>query len=344
MQKIINKDNLVYNVNYLKSFLPKHTLLCAVVKSNAYGHGIHEIVPTLNNCVDYFAVNNNCEALAVRKLTNLPIMTLGKLEEKNLQEAILADIEFAISSIEDLKMLENYCNNKTTNIHLSINSGMNRLGIKNKNELKLIIEKIKKIPQIQITGIYSHIGDAHNFTRTYNQYKKFLDMSSTLPASTIRHLANTETALIHAPLCMDMVRIGIGLYGYGLPQLKPVMQITSNITAIQEVKKGEYIGYGSKHRASKDCIIATIDIGYADGLPRAWSQNGYALSHNKKCPIVANICMNMTIVDVSNIKCQIGDKITVLGTTGNQKISAAQIAKACKTIPYEILTNFSAPL
>jgi len=337
--KIINCENLVHNTMFFMNLLPKNTLLCAVVKSNAYGNDLKCIVPTINNLVQYYAVNSVNEALKLRKITSLPILVLGKFNSKKLGQAIKKQIEFCVDSLEDIQILKKY--NAEIKIHIAINSGMNRLGLSRIQDCKTLLEDIKKYKNLKIQGVFSHIGDAINTKRTTSQYRQFLILSSVFPASAIHHISNTDALLYHPNMSMDMVRVGIGLYGYGNINLMPCMSVYAKIIAIHNVYKGEYLGYGSEHKLKQDKKIAVVDIGYADGLPRTYSKSGKILINGNSCKIVANICMNMTIVDISNIDCKVGDTVTILGYDGKLSISAQDIASACNTIPYEILTNFS---
>ncbi len=337
--KKINIDNLIYNVKYFQERLPYNSLFCAVVKSNAYGHGIKDVIKVLNKYVDYYAVTTNVEALNVREYTNLPIIVLGGLMEDRLQEAINMDIEFTILKRQDILKLNNQFNK--VKIHIAVNSGMNRLGIKNKRALEIILNEIDRSSSVELVGLFSHISDAKNKRRVNKQIRKFLSMSSSIQSNTIRHIANTDTCLYYPEYSFDMYRVGLGLYGYGNKNLKPVMQVFASIIDKQFVKKGEYVGYSSSFKAKKGMVVAVLDIGYAEGLPRLWSKKGFVIINNSLCKIVGNICMSMMMVDVTKVKSKIGDKAVIIGSSLDYSITAEDIAKACNTVPYEILTNFS---
>lgn len=337
--KIINVDNLVYNVKYFQERLPYNSLFCAVIKSNAYGHGIKDVIKVLNNYVDYYAVTTNVEALNVREYTKLPIIVLGGLMEDNLQESINMDIEFTILKRQDIIKLSNQFNK--VKVHMAVNTGMNRLGIKNRRALEIILREIDKSNNVELVGIFSHISDAKNKRRINNQIKNFLNISSNIQSNIIKHIANTDTCLYYPEYSFDMYRIGLGLYGYGNKNLKPVMQVFAKIIDKQFVKKGEHIGYSSSFKAKKGIVVAILDIGYADGVPRIWSKRGFVIINNNLCKIIGNICMSMMMVDITKVNCKIGDSAIIIGSSQDYSITAEDIAKECNTISYEILTNFS---
>lgn len=340
-RKIINVENLKFNILLLKSKLNKDTKFCAVVKSNAYGHNYKIVCPAICDLVDCFAVSTNDEAIKVRKICkNRPCIVLSPLSTDNLKTAILRGATFSVQSIRELDTLNLYAKklNAVAFFHLQINTGMNRFGINCEN-FKTFMEHTKTLHNIHFTGIYSHLGAGeHDDLRTRHQADEFLRILSKLDTPVIRHLCNTQNALTHPQYQLDMVRVGLGIYGYADKSLKPVMQVRAKIVAIQDVKKGEYIGYGLEHIASRDMRIAVLSIGYAHGLPRAWANGGKVKIRGRFAQIVANICMEATIVEIGDIPAKIGDYAAILCDI--PALNAEIIASECKTIPYEILTNF----
>lgn len=325
--KIINKTNLIHNINYIRSQLLPQTLICAVVKANAYGHDITNIVPHIDKLVDYYAVNNLTEANELLQYTQHPILILKDFQNyPYISPQIhytISNPDFPLSSITT-----------PTNFHITINTGMNRLGI-NPQYLPKLLDKLSTNPNVHITGVYSHISDSTNITRTFQQLDLFQQYTSTLPY--ISHIASSTNFNLSPDFQQNMVRIGLGLYGYGLPPVLPVMSVYAKIIHTQNIKKGEYIGYGSECIATHNMQIAILDIGYADGLVRSLSNTGYVLINNTPCPILGNICMNMTIIDITHTHTSINDTATILCPAQNAQI----LSSHAKTIPYEILTNFS---
>ena len=338
----IDKERLNKNVDIIRQKMIEGTKLCAVVKCDAYGHGFKAVCDEIVDKIDYFAVTNNREAVLIKKrYPNTNVLVLGAFSTYFLLPAISLGVEFGIDNIQDIEMLADYCKlvHKHAKIHIKVNTGMNRLGLDKKSELTQFYAELKKYDNISLVGIFSHLGSGDEYCkRNYDQillFQQFCDLS---PVSITRHLCNSS--FYAEKPCYDMVRVGIALYGYHFPEVRPILNIKARIVAIKSIKKGEYIGYGNEHRARKDMKTATVMIGYGEGLPRLWAKRGYMLVHGIPCPICANICMDMTIIDVSNIDVKVNDYATVLGQNGGLEITATEIAEATKTIEYEILTNF----
>ena len=333
--KTINIKNLEHNLNVIKSFLGQ-AKFCAVVKADAYGHGIKNVIKTINKYVNFFAVNNIQEAKALKPYTTAPILALTDFEQNHLTFAQKNNIILTVSNKSQLSTLEKFLNThkKSMKIHLKLDTGMNRLGIKNCFDFCDIKNKILKNKNIKLDGAFTHIGGGKK--RTEKQKEKFFKMCESLPSNIITHYASSSLVKKEALNKNQMARVGMMIYGYGDKNLKPVMNIFAKIIHMQNVKKGEYIGYGTKHKARKNLTIGVIAIGYSDGLMRNYSKKGYVLINNKKARFCANICMNLSIINLTNIKANIGDYVTIL----NSNLNAEVMAKKCKTIPYEILTNF----
>lgn len=337
--KTVNLTHLKKNIKFLKN-KTKNSKFCAVVKSDAYGHGIGTICPAIKNSVDYFAVSDNSEAIRVKKLCPAtPCLILGPVSKDGLSEAINSNATFSIQNLSELKMLNSVAQklNKIAYFHLQINTGMNRYGVPFDSDLS---QFLRGFSHAKLAGIYSHLGSSEtpDTPRTQTQIERFESATSRIPRSIIRHIFNTHGTLSSPLYTSDMVRCGLGIYGFGNVYLQPIMNIYAKIIAIQEVEKGDYLGYGLGSVAPQNMRVATIAIGYAHGLPRLWSKAGFVLVGGKKAKIVANICMEATIIDLSHLPAKIGDYVTVLGDS--PVLNAETIAHACHTIPYEILTNF----
>lgn len=342
--KILNFDNLQHNINYIKSKIPQNVKICAVVKSDAYGHGALPLCKFLLDKVDYFAFSSNEEAIKIkRKLTSSRCLVIGPFSLNKINEALKLGIEVSIENISQLAILERKAKRKNIIIpfHIKIDTGLHRLGIDNKKEFQNFLNELDNYKHCKLVGVFSHIGSGEKTTckRTLKQAENFYYLTNELQKDIIKNFCNSINTFTHPQYLFDMVRIGIAIYGYGNPNLKPILSVKARIVAIKTVNKGEKIGYGNEHKARSNLITATINIGYGQGLPRLWANCGYVLINNQKAPIIANICMDMTIVDITNIpNVKINDFATILGTT--KKLNANTIAKICSTIPYEILTNF----
>ncbi len=341
--KFIDRQALVQNAFIIKkNNYPSR--LCAVVKSNAYGHNSKQVVRAIQNVVDYFAVNDNNEAIEIRKWTTKPILVIGSFSENHFLSSLDRKIEFSVFCKKDLIKIAKKRKNSTQKcfIHIKLNTGMNRLGVSEQSELLEMLELINQNKNIVLSGIFTHMGSGKG-KRTDEQLAIFYKFCKAVPPTVPQHFANSEVALTYQLTPTQMARVGISLYGYGnFPNLLPVMSVSAKIINISCVSKGEYVGYGKKHKAKRDMRIAVINIGYADGLMRCYEKKGWVIIKNKKAKIIANICMNMTIVDISHIeKVKKGDWAIILGKSDNLKITAEDIAKKCGTISYEILTNFN---
>ena len=337
--KKLNKKNLLYNVKYFKSIIPINTLFCAVVKSNAYGHGIDKVVKVIDKYVDYYAVTSCDEGAKLRELTDKNILVLRGFKNEEIEKFSLCDLEVAVLSGIDIEKIKNI--DKNFKVHIAINSGMNRLGIKSNRALKQIIKNINNTSNIKLVGVFSHISDYEKKRRVKGQISNFNSLINGVDKKVLRHISNSGTSAKFPEYALNMCRIGIGLYGYENKNLRPVMEVYATIIDKQIVRRGEYVGYGSKARAKDNLVVAIIDIGYADGLPRIYGKKGCVIINNNLCKIIGNICMSMTIVDVTNINCKVGDNVIIIGESLDYKITAEDIAKDCKTISYEILTNFT---
>lgn len=341
IKKFINTQILSKNAQILSKNLPPNTKFCAVVKSNAYGHGLNTVCSCIDSYVDCFAVANNHEAVQIKhKFPNKKVLVLGNLSTNYLRSAIKMGVTFCISNISEINILEHFASklNLNADFHLKLNTGMNRLGVKTVAEVQKIWGSLSNYRHLNLSGIFSHIGDGKNKKRTQKQLKTFQKLTAFCPSYIQKHLASSIFC-DYPDLCFDMVRAGISLYGYA-KNTTPCLQINARILEIQNIQKGEYIGYGSRHKAKKSGKIAILAIGYSDGLPRLWAKNGYVLVNGKQANFCADICMNMCLVDITNIDADINDYAVILGKSGDKQITAKDIARACKTIPYEILTNF----
>ena len=327
----LNKENLLHNVTALEQIAGGK--LCVMVKANAYGHGAKEIVEMLDGRVEYFGVSNQSEAEELREITNSNLIVFGACED--YESCLHKNISFALLSFNHAKdMIKLY---KKTRIkprmHLCINSGMNRYGVREKDEFLKIIKLLNK-NNIILEGIYTHFSSLttdKNYTE--RQYKIFEALVRLLPSKeTLVHIGGGMT--IFTDYKADLHRVGLEVYGYGNDLVKPVLSAESEIVDIQNVKRGEYIGYLCGYTAQKDMKIATIPLGYGDGLPRKLSNKLEVKIKDKMVKTVGNICMDAFMVDVSEIKCNKGDKVLILE-------NASLIAPLIESTEYEVLTNLS---
>lgn len=327
------KDNLIENVKNLKSIC--NAEICAMVKANAYGHGVKEITEILKDYVEFFGVSNQSEAGEIRERNlDSKIIVFGACED--YLYCMKYNISFALFSYFDAKNIIKIAKkeNLTPKMHLCVNSGMNRYGVKEIKEFVKIIKLLEK-NKIELEGIYTHFSSLttdENYTQKQKEtFEKFLSL---LPQNwkTIKHVGGGGT--IYRNFCYDMYRTGLEIYGYGNENLKRVLSIESHIVDLQKVKKGEHIGYLCSFTAPKDMTIATIPLGYGDGFPRKLSNKFGVIINGKKAINTGNICMDAFMVDVTDIRCKVGDKVKILD-------NATDLTQDLQTTEYEVLTNFT---
>ena len=352
----INLDNLVKNLNYYRGKLKKDTKMMVMVKAFAYGSGNYEVSNVLAfHHVDYLTVAYADEGVDLRNRgIKLPIMVMTP-ETNTFDTIILNNLEPDIYSFRCLSQLEDAINQldkklaEPVGIHIKVDTGMHRLGFL-PDEIDTLIERVKANPKLKIKSVFSHFATSdmpEESDFVMHQVEMFERMSYKIvlafPYKIMRHLLNTAGITRFTEYQYDMVRLGIGVYGVAVcdedrGKLHNVMSLKTTIKQIKEYGPGETIGYGRHGKITKPSRIAVIPIGYADGLRRQLG-NGNACFwvNGKPAPIIGNICMDLTMIDVTGIDCQEDD--TAVLFDDNHPIEI--IAEACDTIPYEIMTRIS---
>ncbi len=346
----IDLGAMVHNLNYFKSKLKPGTKLMAMVKAFAYGSGSEEVANLLQyHRVDYLGVAYTDEGVELRKnQITLPIMVMNPSEE-SFTTLMEYQLEPEIYNLQILRVLIDYLRGREIKIHFKIETGMHRLGFDEK-DLEEAIHLLRANNNIHIATLFSHLAGADDeqhddFTRQQARVfdKLSLKVMHELNIRPWRHLVNTSGIIRFPDLQFDMVRLGIGLYGVNPTSenessLQSVATLKSVISQVKTVPAGTSIGYGRKGKAEKNTTIATIAIGYADGYSRAFSQGKGIVSINgKRAPVIGNVCMDMTMIDITNIDAKEGDEVILFG----KEPSIYEVAERANTIPYEILTNTS---
>jgi len=343
----INLTAIKNNVKYYQSLLQPNTKTMAMVKALGYGTGGHEIAKALQSTgIDYLGVAFAREAQELRENgIDLPIMVLNASMDEIMayQELKLEPVVYNIQQIKDLK--ENSAIGEL-GIHIELDSGMHRLGF-DEDDFQSILDLLP--PRFKVKSIFSHLASSENSANddfTNKQTSKLevfaSNLSNGLGYKPLIHLANTAGTQRHPSTHFDMVRLGIGMYG--IPsvneKLDTAVSLVSQITQIKTVPANEGIGYGLRNPSNKNRQIAIIPIGYADGLMRILNnegKNGNVFINGEFAAIVGNICMDMTMIDVTGLKVYEGDEVELFG----KHISMQSVAEKCETIPYEILTRIS---
>lgn len=349
----VNLNAIVHNINVHKSLLKPCTKMMAMVKAYSYGLGSYEVAEILqHHHIDYLGVAYADEGVQLRKKgITTPIIVMNP-EQGSYSSIIDYDLEPEIYSLRVLKLFNEKLIEKGIQkkypIHLKIETGMHRLGFK-ALEVDDLIDQLKSM-NLKVASIFSHLSSADDTSEkeyTNLQAKVFseisMDISKKLTYKPMLHLLNSAGITNYPEYQFDMVRIGIGMVGISSnkfleKRLMHAVEFKTVISQISEVKKGESIGYNRKYIAEKDTLIATLPVGYADGIPRSIGNKiGNVGVHNKLFPIVGNICMDMMMVEVGNSTVQEGDEVILF----NGKPSLQEFAEYCNTIPYEVLTSIS---
>ena len=310
------------------------TDLCAVVKADAYGHGAVRVAHALSGVADEFAVATYDEAHELVKAgINEPINVLECVDcdffdKKAQQTAFMSGIVPTICGFDEIDCLVG----KTKRVNVKLNTGMNRLGI-SADKLDLLIARIKD-GGIAVHSIFSHLYNASDEGQAETQYRIFEAATKKYAPQIRRHLCASSAPELDPKYRFDMIRSGIALYGYSA-LTKPAMSVHTSILQITNVKQGEHISYGD-YIAPRDMKVAAIRVGYADGYRRINGKERYVSINGVRCPVVGQVCMDITLVDVSTAVLHGRDRVYLLGGG----ISGEELACSCDTIVYEILTSF----
>jgi alanine racemase len=342
-----------HNLLILRKKIKAKTKLLAMVKAQSYGSGLEKMASFLEQQgVDYLGVAYVDEGVELRKYgIKTPILVMNP-EEESFDLCIEYQLEPAIYSFNQLdQFIKELILSKQTNfpIHLKFDTGMRRLGFE-PGDWSELVAVIQAQPEIRVAGVYSHLADADNIRDkrfTSLQFKKFeevcLRLQDRLGHTFLRHLINSEGIFNFPEYQLDMVRVGIAMYGISTNAtvqklLRPVIQWQSSISQVKSLKVGEYVGYSRTFKATKATKIAIIPVGYADGFKRSLSNGkGGVYIHGKFCPTVGRVCMDMIMVDVTNKDVKEGDMVEIIGL--NQSLE--KLAESLQTIPYEVLTSIS---
>lgn len=352
----ISLDNIAENFMAIKTHT-KSKVMC-VIKADAYGHGSLQVAKTLERVnADYFGVATLNEAIMLRESgISTPILLLGFFEDKYINDVIQNDITVTVYDFETAVNISDFAEKtgQTVKIHIKIDTGMSRLGFLTDDFHDIL--KICKFDGIFVEGIFTHfaVADcADKKENTFLQANKFSEICEKLKENQveipIKHVSASGAILQYDELNFDMVRAGIILYGYAPDsainhdlKLKPAMTLLSKVAQVKCIKKGQSVSYGMNFIAPKDMKIAIITIGYADGYSRLNSSKGYFYFKNQKVNIIGNICMDMCIVDISDVEnIKKGDNIVIFGNSGECVLGADEVSKFSDTIAYEILCSVS---
>lgn len=351
----ISRQNLIHNFSLIISINPKQKFV-AVLKSNAYGHGIEQISEILNNVdCEFIAVDGYFEANKILGITKHKILVMGYILPSNIRLIDNKKCSFVVQDKELIKALGN--SGKKFNIHLEINTGMNRLGI-SLEEIDDLLDEIKRYSNLYLEGVMSHLADADSSENTYTEgqvllFYRAVDIIKGRGFSPkYLHIAQTAGSVKVESRFANTVRIGIGLYGINpldikdknyskLEGLRPVLELKSKIIKIHDLVAGEKISYNGIYKTDKPSRIAVLPLGYYEWIPRELSNKGYATFGYKVLPVRGRVCMNHTMVDVTGTDLSVGDEVVLISSDNKLPNSITNIAKKHGFSEYELLTRVS---
>lgn len=346
----VNLDSLAHNVQEFKKNIDKDTKLLGIVKADAYGHGCVMVAPTmLASGVDMLGVASIDEGLDLRaENIDCEVLVVGAVPVWSFDVAAKNNISISIFEEEHISACYNVYERfgLKPKVHIKLDTGMNRIGLQPKKAIEFI-KKVQQCEFIDLKGIFTHLANAEISEKTKIQFERWNEVISNVDTEGLLiHILNTAGTMIYDPkdLHSNMVRVGISLYGLYpdlpeklrfYPELKPIMELKGRITNIHTMPAHDGVSYGHTFVAEQDTQVATVPIGYADGVPRALSNKIYAKLNGKKIKQIGNITMDQMMFDISGIDAKLGDIITLLDDKDND-LSLDNWAKIVGTINYEL--------
>ncbi|MCL2852977.1 MAG: alanine racemase [Defluviitaleaceae bacterium] len=365
---VINLEHLAGNIKSVKKLIDPKTMIMAVVKADGYGHGILAVSrAALEAGAAWLGVATVKEGSTLREHgIDAPILVLSPVFEEEFEDLLrygLTSTIFSLAACEKLSQTAQSLG-KHAGIHIKIDTGMNRVGYNSFDTDTIVRELsvISQLPNIEVGGIYSHFATsdsdaASDLAFVKEQFSRFMNVLQTLEAAglciPIRHISNSGAILNHPECNLDMVRLGTTMYGFspcstpeGVAELRksgiyPVLTLKSRVAHVKTVKKGESVGYARNYTAKYDIVVATVPIGYADGIARLHSNNGKVLINGHFCDIIGNVCMDQLMVDSTGSGAKLRDEVVFIGQSGDHRITAEDVALLRKTINYEVATTLS---
>jgi alanine racemase/glutamate racemase len=353
----VDAQALLHNVNALRSLCAPDQKISAVVKANAYGHGLREVAHTLEGNIDYFQIDDIEELRQLRQWTDARALLFGYVQPSDLFEAVALGCELALYDVERLRVLGSFAREVT--VHLKIDALLGRLGLMPES-LEGFLDELQMHPTIEVRTAYAHfanIEDTTDLNHAHSQVEAFDRAFTQVRArypSVGRHLSATSGLMTieQESGSNDLVRLGIGLYGlypsellaqkYGSLNLKPVMRWVSHLAQVKDLPAGHPVGYGLTYFATRKTKIGIVPQGYSDGYDRGLSNLGKVLVGGRRCPVIGRVAMNMFAVDLTSAPdASQGDEVVLLGAQGEERITSEEIADKLGTINYEIPSRIS---
>lgn len=337
-----------HNIGVIRDQLDSETKIMAVVKSNAYGHGLVEIGRVAWTAgAEYLAVDDVEEAIALKlSKIKVPILMMGWVAPKDLERAIQLGIRLTIFDKDQIKLLKQETKRlrRPLKVHIKIDSGLHRLGIE-PSEIFEVMEKLSESPYISVEWLSSHFGYADNPESREKQLRiiqsvLFEFQRKNIPFLPI-HMANSQALFSFKESHFEMVRPGLAIYGLGgfSKELQPALSFKTKIIQTRRLRPGEKIGYQFTYQALKPADIAVLPTGYSHGYPRCLSNKAEVLVRGRRCKIRGLICMGMLMIETTGLKARVGDEVVLIGKSRNDRIKVEELADFAQTVPHEIVAR-----
>lgn len=352
----ISKKVIEHNVTEIKGSIGPKVKLMAVVKGNAYGHGAIEVSKiALESGAEYLGVSSFYEAKELREAKiKAPIVILGFTPTENYYDMVENDITVTIRSLDVAHSLISAARrkNKIVKIWIKVDTGMHRLGL-NPGEVLFFIKKLQDLPNLEIEGIFTHFADSDNLDLAFAEKQIYIfqrlleELESEGIDIPIKSMANTAAIFSLPKSHLNLVRSGLGLYGFDESKrkgdLKPAMTFKTEIVQITEIEKGETVGYAREFKAQRRTQVGTIAVGYGDGFRRAPKNWGEVLVSGQKVPIIGRVSMDQAAIDITSLKGDIrrGQEVVLIGKSGEEEITVEDVANKLDTSVYEVFTGIS---
>jgi alanine racemase len=351
---IIDLAAIRSNIRHVSSLLKDGTGIMAVVKANGYGHGV---LPVSRAAVEagaaFLAVADVCEGVELREGgMNSPVLVMGGMLPELAEVSVTHNLAQTVYSVEMVDALQAACvkHGRRAAMHIKVETGMNRMGVRPGTELQAILDRAKASPLLSVEGLYSHfaVSEIPDKSFTIKQFQLFqlaIQQSRDTGFQPLLHIGNSGAALECPFAHLDLVRVGIAMYGLhpsgaADPSLKPAFEWKTNVVQVKTVHKGDTVSYGRMWEAPEDRVIATLPVGYADGYKRLLGNRAHVLIRGRRVPVVGRVCMDHMMADVTQIEgvCT-GDEVVLIGRQAEEAISADELAALMDTINYEIITT-----
>lgn len=361
----IDRSAILHNLGIIRRKIGEDVKIAAVVKANAYGHGYDQIATILKDSdIDFLATHSFEEGAYLQdRGYHTDILVVGYIPIKQLEETVERGFHLVVYNLETLECLAKIKSGRPARVHLKLETGTNRQGI-SVNDLPDFINILKSSDNVELTGVlthYANIEDTTDHSYAVYQLDSYKSMIEIIEGEgfqiPLKHTASSAASLLFAETHFNLIRFGISLYGlwpsketylsYRLAGgenhlLKPALTWKAKISQVKDVCAGEFIGYGCTYRTTSDSKIAVLPVGYFDGYDRKLSNLGYVLVHGKRAPVRGRICMDIFMVDVTDIAgVDVGDEAVLLGRQEREVITAEQFAAWCQTINYEVVARIN---